>query len=224
LHSLLSKATKMNFLIAGEPVTLLPEKVLYLPKHKTVLVADLHFGKVNHFRKSGIAVPSKANDKNADTLINVINATKPARVIFLGDLFHSHYNEEWETVGQILKHFSACSFELVLGNHDILSLQQYQRHSIKVFGNQLVIGQWLLTHEPLTSTPENFYNLAGHIHPGARLTGSGRQSMMLPCFYFGKQQGILPAFGSFTGLAAIHPKKDENVFVIAEGRILKIQN
>jgi uncharacterized protein len=213
---------KVDFLINTEPITLLPEKAVYLPNHKSLLVADLHFGKVNHFRKSGIAVPAKANDKNADSLINIINATKAERVIFLGDLFHSHYNEEWETVGQILNHFSACSFELVLGNHDILSLQQYQRHAIKVFENQLIIGQWLLTHEPLNATPENFYNLAGHIHPGARLKGSGRQSIMLPCFYFGKQQGILPAFGSFTGLATIHPKKDENIFVIAEGRVMRV--
>ncbi len=212
----------MDFLIWNEPIALLPEKVLYLPKYRLILVADLHFGKVNHFRKSGIAVPPKANDKNADTLINVINATKPDRVIFLGDLFHSYYNEEWETVGQILKHFSACSFELVLGNHDILSLQQYQRHGIKVFESQMIVGQWLLTHEPLETIPENFYNLAGHIHPGARLTGSGRQSMILPCYYFGKQQGILPAFGSFTGLATIHPKKNENVFVIAEGKVMKV--
>jgi uncharacterized protein len=212
----------MDFLIEGERIALLPEKVLYLPKHKTVLVADLHFGKVNHFRKAGIAVPAKANDKNAETLINVIHATKAERVIFLGDLFHSHYNEEWETVGQILQHFSACSFQLVLGNHDILSLQQYQQYSIQVFENQLIIGQWLLTHEPLSTIPENFYNLAGHIHPSARLTGSGRQSMMLPCFYFGRRQGILPAFGSFTGLAVIHPKKDEHVFVIAEGKVMKV--
>jgi uncharacterized protein len=211
-----------DFRINNEVITLLPEKALYLPNHKTVLVADLHFGKINHFRKSGIAVPAKANDKNTDSLINVINSVKPDRVIFLGDLFHSHYNQEWETVGQILKHFSSCSFELVLGNHDILSLQQYQRHSIKVFENQLIIGQWLLTHEPLSLTPENFYNLAGHIHPGVRLAGSGRQSIMLPCFYFGKQQGILPAFGSFTGLASIRPKKDESVFVLADGKIMKV--
>jgi uncharacterized protein len=213
---------KLDFLINKEPITLLPEKVLYLPKHKTVLVADLHFGKVNHFRKSGIAVPAKANDKNADSLIHAIHSTKAERVIFLGDLFHSHYNEEWETVGQILKHFSSCSFELVLGNHDILSLHQYERHAIKLFENQLIMGTWLLTHEPLATIPENFYNLAGHFHPGARLEGSGRQSIMLPCFYFGKQQGILPAFGSFTGLAAIHPKKEEHVFVLAEGRVFKV--
>jgi uncharacterized protein len=212
----------LNFLLNNESITLLAEKAVYLNKHNTLVVADLHFGKVNHFRKAGIAVPTKANDKNSSKLIDAIQVTKAERVIFLGDLFHSHYNEEWETVGQLLKHFAACKFELVLGNHDILNLQQYERHSIKVIESKLLIGQWLLTHEPLSSVEESFYNLAGHIHPGIRLRGGGRQSLMLPCFYFGKNQGILPAFGSFTGLAPIVPKKGEDVFVIAEERIMKV--
>ena len=192
--------------------------------HKILLAADLHFGKVNHFRKSGISVPTMANDQNSSTLIDVINSTNPDRVIFLGDLFHSHYNEEWETVGQIRKHFSECSFELVLGNHDILTLQQYKRHSIQVLENQLIIGQWLLTHEPLITIPENLYNLSGHIHPGVRLKGAGRQSILLPCFYFGSQQGILPAFGSFTGLAKIIPKKGDSAFVVAENKIIDVSS
>lgn len=212
----------MNLKIKDEIVHLIPQKVLFLPEHKILLAADLHFGKVNHFRKSGIPVPTIANDQNTSTLIDVINSTNPDRVIFLGDLFHSHYNEEWETVGQIRKHFSECSFELVLGNHDILALPQYQRHSIQVFEDQLIIGQWLLTHQPLVSNPENLYNLSGHIHPWVRLIGAGRQSILLPCFYFGNQQGILPAFGSFTGIAKIIPKKGDSAFVVAEHKIIDV--
>lgn len=213
----------MKIEINKEIVEMMPEKALFFPLHKVLLLADLHFGKVNHFRKSGIAVPAKANDKNADSLIGAINSTKPDRVVFLGDLFHSHYNEEWETVGQITNHFSACSFELVLGNHDILSEQQYERNSLKVFKQELKIGQWLLTHEPLKDLPIDHYNLSGHIHPGVRLQGRARQSLMLPCFYFGKRNGILPAFGSFTGLAKITPKQGEKVFAIAEEKIIAIE-
>ncbi|HNU41619.1 MAG TPA: phosphoesterase, partial [Cyclobacteriaceae bacterium] len=68
--------------------------------------------------------------------------------------------------------------------------------------------------------PEGVYNLSGHIHPAVRLKGTGRQSVMLPCFYFGKQQGILPAFGSFTGMARIVPKKEDRIFVIAENKVI----
>ena len=90
-----------------------------------LFLADLHLGKINHFRRSGIAVPLRANDKNVEGLIDLLNLTNPERVICLGDLFHSHYNPEWEVFGELIKHFGNSSFELVLGNHDIMSDQQY---------------------------------------------------------------------------------------------------
>jgi uncharacterized protein len=207
-----------------EKVTLLPQKALWFKTRKLLLVADLHFGKINHFRRSGIPVPAKANDKNTELLINLLNETKPDRLVFLGDLFHSHYNEEWEVVGQIRKHFSACSFELVLGNHDILSALQYERHTMVVYPNELKVGDFVFTHEPMETIEEGYYNLSGHLHPGVQLRGSGRQSITLPCFYFGKHQGILPAFGSFTGLARVSPKKEERIFVIAHDKIIAYAN
>ena len=158
----------------------------------------------------------------ADFLIDLVNRVKPQRVIFLGDLFHSHYNEEWEVLGQVLRHFSMCSFELVKGNHDIMSNLQYDRHKMQVHEGHLKIGPFIFTHEPLEEPEGHFYNIAGHIHPGVQLTGNGRQSLTLPCFYFSKHQCIMPAFGSFTGLAKINPKKEDQLFVIAEGKILKI--
>ena len=109
---------------------LLTEKALFLPAFSALVIADLHFGKVNHFRRSGLPVPSAVNKKNAERLIDLVNSKKPQRTIFLGDLFHSHYNDDWEVVGQIVNNFSSCKFELVRGNHDILSEQQYRRQGI----------------------------------------------------------------------------------------------
>jgi DNA ligase-associated metallophosphoesterase len=208
--------------VFGEEVALLWQKAIVLPRHRALIIADLHFGKVNHFRRSGIPVPAKANHRNTETLIDLLNTVKPERVIFLGDLFHSHYNEEWDVVGQILHHFPSCRFELVRGNHDILSARQYQRHNILVHQEELVMGKFLLTHAPLDNPATGLFNLAGHLHPGVRLTGKGRQAIALPCFYFGQQQGILPAFGSFTGIALLSPKRDDHVFVIADNQVQKV--
>src|SRR5678809_383458 len=104
---------------------LLPDKSVYWNKHKTMMLADLHLGKINHFRRSGYPVPAKANDANTAALIELLRRYKPERMIFVGDLFHSHYNQEWEVLGQVVKHFPSCSFELVMGNHDIMSKLQY---------------------------------------------------------------------------------------------------
>jgi uncharacterized protein len=211
----------MQVEIFGEVLQLFPEKAIFWPKEQILLVADLHLGKINHFRKSGIAVPSKANDKNIEALVELLWRVKPLRVICLGDLFHSHYNPEWEVFGELIKHFSNISFELVMGNHDIMSEMQYVRKGIKVF-DTLQIGNFLLTHHPLEVIPPDVYNLYGHIHPGVLLQGKGKQSVTLPCFYFGQRQGVLPAFGMFTGLARIQPRKEEKIFVIAENKVICI--
>ena len=211
----------MEFEILDEQVVLFPQKVMYLKQHKALLVADLHLGKINHFRRSGIAVPVKANDHNLENLVDVINATSPRRVIFLGDLFHSHYNPEWEVFGELVKHYKSISFELVVGNHDIMSDLQYERKGIRLH-DELVLGPFVFTHHPMEEIPENYYNIAGHIHPGVHLRGKGRQAITLPCFYFGNKQGYLPAFGSFTGLAKIAPKKDDKIFVVADNKIMSV--
>lgn len=211
----------MTIDLCGEELELLPQKAIFWKRERALLLADLHLGKINHFRKSGIPVPSKANEKNLELIIELIQSTNPARVIFLGDLFHSHYNQEWEVFGELVKHFGLISFELVLGNHDILSERQYDRKGISLH-EELRIAPFIFTHHPFETEDKDFYNLAGHIHPGATLHGKARQSVTLPCFYFGRRQGILPAFGMFTGLARIRPKVEDEVYVIAEGVVIKV--
>jgi DNA ligase-associated metallophosphoesterase len=213
----------LNAHTTAGPIILLPEKALFLPAYNTLVVADLHFGKINHFRQAGLPVPPAANQKNAEVLIDMINKIKPARMIFLGDLFHSHYNEEWEVVGQIVKHFPSCDFELVRGNHDIMSEQQYNRKGIKVTETE-ELGAWILTHEPMdvAEIGDGQINLSGHLHPGARLHGKGRQALTLPCFWHSSHQLILPAFGSFTGLAPIRPRKSDLVYVIMDNKVVQV--
>lgn len=184
-------------------------------------MADLHLGKVNHFRKVGIPVPAMANQQNLEHIQVLLQITKPCRVILVGDLFHSHYNEAWEEFGTFVKYYPSVSFELVLGNHDILSEHQYKRKGIVLY-QELQVGNVLFTHHPLEEVSSAVYNLAGHIHPGIHLHGKGKQSITLPCFYFGKQGGILPAFGTFTGLARVKPKQGDKVFAILPDKVVKV--
>lgn len=209
-----------ELVLKGVTLMLLPEKAIYLPNEKTLLLADLHLGKVNHFRRSGIPVPQKANDKNLDGLIFLLQKLSPQEVIFLGDLFHSHYNAEWEVFGQVLKAFENIKYKLVIGNHDIMSEYQYTKHKIEIIREPLAFGPLTFSHEPLEDSEG--YNLAGHIHPAVRLKGKARQGMRLPCFYFGKNHGLLPAFGEFTGSHSLKPKKGDQVFVILDDQVIGV--
>src|SRR5690606_18196423 len=116
---------------------------------------------------------------------------------------------------------SAMQFELVLGNHDIMSGLQYERKGM-LLHDELIMDKFILTHHPQEEVSPHLYNLAGHIHPGVCLYGKGRQALTLPCFYFGVQQALLPAFGVFTGLARIKPVKADKVYVIVEHKVMAV--
>jgi DNA ligase-associated metallophosphoesterase len=212
-----------RFNLMGVDVQPLPDRALYFPTLHALILSDLHLGKINHFRKSGIAVPVAANEVNLERLVKLLMQYKPKRVIFIGDLFHSHYNSEWESLGPIIQNFSACSFELVPGNHDIMSSLQYERHGIAIHPLQYDLTPVIsLIHEPVESGPANKYFISGHIHPAVQLSGRGRQSVTLPCFWFGKDQAILPAFGVFTGMKVIRPEPGDKVCALVNDELLDV--
>lgn len=208
--------------VAGEQLLLHPFCGAYWEKEKMLLLADLHLGKAAHFRKAGFPVPSAVSHSNWDRLIALLLDFEPERVLFLGDLFHSDYNSVWEELAQLIHQFAHVRFELVIGNHDILDMENYERAGLTTHGTALTISPFLFTHEPTLASEQGWYNLAGHIHPCVRMRGAGRQRLRLPCFYFSPAGGILPAFGAFTGMGEVKPKAADQVFVIAEEKVLQV--
>lgn len=204
--------------VCEQSLQLLPEKAIYWVEKQTLILGDLHLGKAGHFRKSGIPISELVHSKDIIQIEKLINRYQPVRVVFLGDLFHSDYNQSWQPFKKWIETKADIHFQLILGNHDILHPEQYQIKNLEVL-DRLDESPFTFTHEP---TQSSMYNLAGHLHPAIRLRGKGRQSIKLPCFYFNQHQGILPAFGHFTGTAALKVKKEDTVFAIADGQVIKV--
>ena len=157
---------------------------------------------------------------NYDRLAYLLLNEPIEKVLILGDLFHSHHNSEWDLFKDFLQKFPKVAFELVKGNHDILEQETYDLDNFRMLGDLLEWGPFAFSHEPIER--EGLYNLCGHIHPGVRIVGRGKQSMRLPCFYFTENQAIMPAFGTFTGLHCLEIKKGDDVFVLADNTIIKL--
>lgn len=206
--------------VCGETFSLHPFMGMFWEQESILFVSDTHFGKVSHFRKEGIAVPMGAIEKNWTRLAEMINSFSAKRVIILGDLFHSAHNNEWNSFISFMNSFAEIDFSLVLGNHDILDHSYYEEADLTLYST-LEIGPFIFTHEPIEESTE-LYNIYGHIHPAVIMKGHGRQSLRLACFYFGTQHGIMPAFGSFTGKANIAVKDGDQIFVIAEEKVVKV--
>jgi DNA ligase-associated metallophosphoesterase len=213
-----SECYKISF--KGEDLMLLPEKAIWFPKYETLLVSDTHLGKGSHFRKAGIAVPTNLEQADLATLSDIIADYKPKELIFLGDLFHSDINNDWEWFKLWRQLHQKINMVLIKGNHDILPLHFYQLLNIEIV-NSRMLGVFELFHD-LPKQKTSNYIISGHIHPGIKLNGKARQKMVLPCFYFGEHYSILPAFGKFTGKAMIKRKENDLIYAIAGKNIIAV--
>ncbi|WP_031426493.1 ligase-associated DNA damage response endonuclease PdeM [Flavimarina sp. Hel_I_48] len=195
-----------------------PCGVIFWKEKRMLLIADVHLGKVSHFRKFGSAVPQQAVDSNFNALTRVVEDFEPEIVCFLGDLFHSSFNKEWLLFEKWI-HTRNEKFILVAGNHDIISPFHYEAVGMEI-ASELVIGDFLLTHHP--TERDGFFNFSGHIHPGIRLSGLGRQTLKLSCFFKSENQLILPAFGTFTGNYYLKPEPGDAVFAITKNEVIQV--
>ena len=201
---------------------LLPEKAVYWPDKKVLFVADVHLGKVMHFRKNGVPLPPQAAKSNVDRLTLLLDSLQITGVYFLGDLFHSVHNEEWHDLEQLVSKYPDTDFRLVEGNHDILEANRYGSAGIEVLPEGFDFDPFTLYHIPPVLSEENHYALCGHVHPAVQLKGSGRQRLTLPCFHFGPHVGILPAFGAFTGSVALKTNGQDQIYAIGANQIFRV--
>jgi len=201
-----------------------PQRCLFWEEEKALIVSDLHFGKTGHFRKSGIGIPQNVFKEDIQRLIDQISSFKPKQLIIVGDLFHSEANKEMDLFIKWRNDFSSIQFHLIKGNHDILKDEWYKQANIYVHQNEMIISDFRFIHDFTTGTEgSQLYSFTGHIHPGIQVSGIAKQSLRFPCFYFGKEYAVLPAFSRFTGLHLIEPKKKEHVFAIVGHSIIQTQ-
>ena len=213
----------LTITIATEEVVLLPDRALFWPRMATLFVADLHFGKAATLRAAAIAMPGGTTSDDLLRLERALLATAARRLVLLGDLIHAKAGRAERTLAAVTawrERWPNLELLLVRGNHDARAGDPPAEWGITVADAPLAEPPFVLRHFP-DESPDG-YTLAGHLHPGLRLQGAGRQQLTLPCFCFGPRVGILPAFGSFTGTAQVQPTSQDRIFVIAEEQIIAV--
>jgi metallophosphoesterase superfamily enzyme len=170
-----------------------------------------------------------------------LDATAAARLLILGDLLHARAGRAPHTLEQVAAWRAArpsLTITLIRGNHDSRAGDPPGDWGVECLDAPVVEPPFVWLHEPPDSGPwpvasgqspalptdhwpltTGHYSVAGHVHPAVALGGNGL-GMTLPCFYFGRDYALLPAFGEFTGTAVIRPRAGESVFVLAGDEIV----
>lgn len=213
------KTTFTEIELGGEVFWLLPQKAMFRPRKKQLILSDVHLGKTTHFRKQGLPLPIQGQLMDLDRLEFLVRQWKPSSVLVLGDLFHSDYNEEWLWFSSFIQGFAQVEFILVQGNHDILDAEQYAHSNLTVHP-EIEEKRFVFSHKPLQS--RKVLNICGHVHPGIRIEGKAKQSITLPCFYLNSTHFILPAFGYLTGLHLLKQEEQSAYFLVLADRVVKL--
>lgn len=205
----------MEISINGNLYWLLPEKAVFWREKKYLIVSDLHLGKSSFFRSRGIAAPSGPDENDLNRLKIIIKTSKPNAIIILGDLVHAACTDVPAVLAKFNEAVEGTEIVYIRGNHDrILKKYGYTMHDF------FYEDEFVFAHEPFED--ESKYVFAGHLHPSVLLTGRGRSSEKIPCFFFGKKFALLPSFGSFTGNYLINPAEGERVFIPVDEDIIEV--
>jgi DNA ligase-associated metallophosphoesterase len=199
--------------LAGERVLLLPQKALYWPARKILVIADIHFGKAASFRAQGVPVPRGTTTQNLEALDALMAAHDTVEIVFLGDFLHARAAHAPATLAAMLawrQRNSAVRLTLVRGNHDLRAGDPAAALGIEMADEPHTVGAFSFCHHPDIAGPA--YVLAGHVHP-VFILSSRRDSLRLPCFLAGPTRMVLPSFGAFTGGHPVNPNAGEHVYV-----------
>ena len=216
--------TPTNFNLKRQQLWLSPGRTIFWEEEKALIVSDMHFGKTGHFRKAGIAIPQGVYKEDLQRLVEQLQYFQPKKLIIVGDLFHSDANKELQFFQKWRDDLSELDIQLIKGNHDILAESWYATMNILTHKDSLKINGFCFQHDlgkcQQTNGDASDYLFSGHIHPGIRISGAGKQELKFPCFYFTNKFCVLPAFSKFTGVALIEPKQGEDVFAIVNNSLI----
>ena len=211
--------------IGGQTLMLLPEKAVFLPESDTLVVADAHVGNTAGLRQRDVpAAAAGTGDEPLAVLTGLVRRLDARRVIFLGDFLHSARAPAPGTLAALTRwreRHSALELTLVRGNDAHRAGDPPAVLDIQPFIEPLAHRGLALCHRPRPI--EGAFVLAGHLHPCVSIGGRAHDWRRLPCFWFAARVGVLPAFGTYTGMQAIRVRRGERAFAATADRVFELQ-
>ena len=179
---------------------------LFWQDTRLLIVSDLHFEKGSSFAERGVLLPPYDTAATLARLSDAIARHDPHTVIALGDSFHdrdAHARLSRDDRDAISALQARRDWIWISGNHD----PDLPRDIGGVVADEVRIGPITFRHEPTGA----FGEIAGHLHPKARVSTRGR-SLERRCFAGDGERAVMPAFGAYTGGLSVRDPAFATIF------------
>jgi DNA ligase-associated metallophosphoesterase len=183
------------FGVVGTALVADPAGALYWPEHAVLVVADLHLEKGSAFAARGVLLPPYDTAATLGRLARLVERYAPRLVIALGDSFHdgggpARMSDISRAALKALQR--GRDWVWIAGNHDPDPAEDIGGRFIDV----LTLGSLTFRHEPSAKPYDG--EIAGHLHPLARVARRGR-AVSRRCFATDGRRLVMPAFGAYAG-------------------------
>jgi DNA ligase-associated metallophosphoesterase len=214
-----------SFRIANVDLEAQPDGGLWIAQMRTLVVSDLHLEKGSSFAVRGQLIPPYDTRTTLKRLAALMTRLEPEIVVSLGDSFHDRGGPfRMSPADRNALHALAGRVDWVWieGNHDPEIPAALGGRAMA----ELRLGPLTLRHEPACMRADG--EIAGHLHPCARIAGRGR-SVRARCFATDGLRLVMPAFGAYAGglnvrdaaFAPIFPRTP-TVLALSRGRIYPV--
>jgi DNA ligase-associated metallophosphoesterase len=216
--------------IGGIEVVLDAAGALWLPQSRTLIVADLHLEKGSSLARRRVFLPPYDTGATLAALSLLIQRRDPAQVVCLGDSFHD--NGGAARLGEAERSRIAAlqrgrAWYWIAGNHD----DHLPGSGEGGIGGEVVaemaLEGLLFRHEPAAGPLRG--EVAGHLHPSAKVRGRGR-SVRRRAFATDGERLVMPAFGVLAGglnvldraFGSLFRPPYARAYMLGEGRIFPV--
>ena len=173
------------------------------------MVADLHFEKGSAYAARGQLLPPYDTGETLRRLEAEVATLAPDEIVLLGDSFHDGGGEgrlSQADTDRLAMLGRGRRLVWVVGNHDADGPRSLPGD---VVSERMVAGL-TLRHEPLAGA--QLGEVAGHLHPCARVVARGR-TVRRRCFVTDGARLVLPAFGAYAGGLSVRDRAFAGLFV-----------
>lgn len=193
--------------LAGAELLCDPAGSLFWPDESLLVVSDLHLEKGSSFASRGSMIPPYDTAVTLGALAACIARWNPRRIISLGDSFH-----DASVSGRMPEIFRARLAAMMAGREWIWIFGNHDPEPPHGVGgdcaDEVVIGPLTFRHEPARRFAIG--EVAGHLHPEARIVRRGR-AVRRKCFATDCDRLVMPAFGAYTGGLSIRDRAFEGL-------------
>lgn len=185
----------LTLAVNGTEVVLKASGALAVTGSDALLVADLHFEKGSAYAMRGQLLPPYDTRETLARLEREVGACAPRLLVFLGDSFHDGAAEARlapEDAARLAALALGRTLVWVVGNHDADGPRGLPGDVV----DEMALEGLKLRHEPQPGSQPG--EVAGHLHPAARIAGRGGR-VRRRCFVTDGRRVVLPAFGAYAG-------------------------